>query len=166
MLQSQALCTRWPPQANTPGSDEGNGQTFPLDLHHHEPHRQHRKAGLSEHLKCHSGPRRRVETSSDIPLRHLPAWYPVPEGESSTKREQQKEGHAEPVSEPLSVETRQRMEDITMDIPHPHSYPMPRGKPGLHDIYAGDEAKRTEHKNRPAASRCKRRKGRWNRNKR
>lgn len=27
--------------------------------------RQHRKAGLGEHLKCRSGPRRRVETSSD-----------------------------------------------------------------------------------------------------
>lgn len=24
-----------------------------------------------------------------------------------------------------------------MDIPHPNSYPVPRGRPGLHDIYVG-----------------------------
>jgi hypothetical protein len=34
------------------------------------------------------------------------------------------------------------MKDITMDIPHPNSYPVPRGRPGLHDIYVGNETKR------------------------
>jgi hypothetical protein len=36
---------------------------------------------------------------------------------------------------------RKEVKDITMDIPHPNSYPVPRGRPGLHDIYAGNETK-------------------------
>lgn len=64
---------------------------------------------------------------------------------------------------PVGGETRcrslsngdQRKEGVTMDIPHPNSYPVPRGDPDLHDMYAGNETKEKGHKSRPAASRCK-----------
>jgi hypothetical protein len=70
----------------------------------------------------------------------LPVRYPVPKRQSS-KRPAKGTTSTKPVSDESPhtspFEPQQRIENIMMDIPHPNSYPVPRGRPGLHDIYVG-----------------------------
>jgi len=89
-------------------------------------------------------PSRHVDLSSSRPSDRDACQSGIPYQKESPQREQSTKGTQplKPVGDGRpDVVSRRTMTKKIEVIPHPNSYPMPRGRPGLHDIYAGDETK-------------------------